>query len=95
LRVITDPLRLKQVLINLVSNAFKFTEKGQITVSVDCGSITQNTAELLFRVEDTGIGISPTIQDQLFDAFIQADNSITRKYGGTGLGLTISKKIIE
>ena len=95
LRVITDPLRLKQVLINLVSNAFKFTEKGQITVSVNCGSITQNTAELLFRVEDTGIGISPTIQDQLFDAFIQADSSITRKYGGTGLGLTISKKIIE
>ena len=95
LRVITDPLRLKQVLINLVSNAFKFTEKGRISVSVKCRSITQNRAELLFRVEDTGIGISPAIQDQLFDAFIQADSSITRKYGGTGLGLTISKKIIE
>ena len=95
LRVITDPLRLKQVLINLVSNAFKFTDKGRISVSVKCRSITQNRAELLFRVEDTGIGISPAIQDQLFDAFIQADSSITRKYGGTGLGLTISKKIIE
>ena len=94
-RVITDPLRLKQVLINLVSNAFKFTEKGQISVSVKSKSITQNTAELLFRVEDTGIGIAAEIQDQLFDAFIQADSSITRKYGGTGLGLTISKKIIE
>jgi signal transduction histidine kinase/DNA-binding response OmpR family regulator len=95
MRVITDPLRLKQVLINLVSNAFKFTEKGQISVSVKNKSITQSTAELLFRVEDTGIGISGDIQDQLFDAFIQADSSITRKYGGTGLGLTISKKIIE
>ncbi|MGV7224635.1 MAG: ATP-binding protein, partial [Nitrospinales bacterium] len=94
-RVITDPLRLKQVLINLVSNAFKFTEKGQISVSVKRKSITQNTAEILFRVEDTGIGIAADIQDQLFDAFIQADSSITRKYGGTGLGLTISKKIIE
>ena len=95
MRVITDPLRLKQVLINLVSNAFKFTEKGQISVSVKSKSISQNTAELLFRIEDTGIGIPGDIQDQLFDAFIQADSSITRKYGGTGLGLTISKKIIE
>ena len=93
--VITDPLRLKQVLINLVSNAFKFTEKGKISVSVKSKSITQNTAELLFCVQDTGIGIPGEIQDQLFDAFIQADSSITRKYGGTGLGLTISKKIIE
>ena len=95
LQVVTDPLSLKQVLINLVSNAFKFTEKGRISVSVNSKSITQHTAELLFCVEDTGIGISPAIQGQLFDAFTQADSSITRKYGGTGLGLTISKKIIE
>ena len=93
--VITDPLRLKQVMINLVSNAFKFTENGVISVKIESKSTTRRTTEILFCVKDTGIGISPAVKEQLFDAFIQADSSITRKYGGTGLGLTISKKLIE
>ena len=94
-QVIADPLRLKQVLINLVSNAFKFTEKGQITISVKTVSVNQDIAEIIFCVEDTGIGISQEFQGELFDAFTQAHSSITRKYGGTGLGLTISKKIVD
>ncbi len=92
--VITDPLRLRQVLVNLTSNALKFTDDGEICISVQNRSITRETVELLFCVRDTGIGINPEVQEQLFESFTQADNSTTRKYGGTGLGLTICKKII-
>ena len=94
-RVITDPLRLRQVLVNLTANAFKFTEKGEISISVRTRSIKKGMTELLFCVEDTGIGITAEAQRKLFEAFAQADSSTTRKYGGTGLGLTICKKIVH
>jgi len=94
-RVITDPLRLRQVLVNLTANAFKFTEEGEISISVRTRSIENGMAELLFCVKDTGIGINAEAQRKLFEAFAQADSSTTRKYGGTGLGLTICKKIVN
>ncbi len=93
--VISDPLRLRQVLANLTSNALKFTEKGEICISVKEQAEYSDTVDLLFCVRDTGIGINTERQDKLFDAFAQADGSTTRKYGGTGLGLTISSKIIN
>lgn len=89
-----DALRLSQVLINLLSNAIKFTEQGQITLQID--SLCQaNTCQLRFAVSDTGIGISAAQQQQLFVAFSQADSSISRKYGGTGLGLTICQRLVQ
>ncbi|MCK4828966.1 response regulator, partial [bacterium] len=90
-----DEHRLRQILINLVGNAIKFTEKGDITVLAD--SIEQNNDDIIiqFSVTDTGIGIPPETQLKIFDGFSQADGSVTRVYGGTGLGLTISKKLIE
>ncbi|WP_127581593.1 response regulator [Paenibacillus koleovorans] len=94
-RLIGDPLRLKQVLLNLCSNAIKFTERGHIRVTA---TIEQRHAESLtirFAVEDTGIGISPEQERQLFQPFSQGDGSTSRKYGGTGLGLTISRFLIE
>ncbi len=97
--VIGDSHRLKQVLVNLAGNALKFTEKGRVEVRVECGQLPQEFPELplqlKFSVQDTGIGISPEKIKKLFQAFTQADSSTTRKYGGTGLGLDISKKIIE
>ncbi len=93
-RVVTDPLRLRQVLVNLTSNAFKFTDKGEIVIMARLRKKTQDRLELLFGVKDTGIGIEIDSQDTLFDAFTQADGSTTRKYGGSGLGLAICKKII-
>ena len=93
-RVVTDKLRLRQIFVNLISNALKFTDNGEICLSVQNKTITDDRVELLFSVRDTGIGIEPDIQDNLFNAFAQADGSTTRKYGGTGLGLTICKKII-
>ncbi|GAB6094848.1 hypothetical protein JCM14469_11000 [Desulfatiferula olefinivorans] len=93
-RLVTDPLRLRQVLANLTSNAFKFTQKGVICMTVRTQSLSGDQARLLFSVRDTGIGIDPKTTDKLFDAFAQADGSTTRKYGGTGLGLAICKKIV-
>ncbi len=91
-----DPLRLNQVLINLVNNAIKFTDSGSITIRIsNIKYINSERMELLFEVADTGIGISQESIDNLFDAFSQADGSISRKYGGTGLGLAISKRIVE
>lgn len=90
-----DPLRLGQILLNLTSNAIKFTEAGTLRLSV---SLIDNRAEdvqLRFEVHDQGIGISPEDQARLFTAFEQADNSTTRKYGGTGLGLAISKRLVQ
>jgi PAS domain S-box-containing protein len=92
-----DAVRLKQVLVNLVSNAIKFTEKGEVVVEVrviDSVSIGKQIT-LRFSVQDTGIGIPPEKQEAIFHPFIQADNSTTRLYGGTGLGLSISHRLVE
>lgn len=89
-----DPLRLSQILINLVGNSLKFTESGSIRIAISARPIAEKY-ELLFRVTDTGIGISAEQQQELFRPFSQVDTSYTRKYGGTGLGLIITKQIIE
>ncbi len=90
-----DPLRLKQILTNLVNNAIKFTEKGDITLRVMLESNEQSEAILRFTVQDTGIGLDQKIKNDLFRAFAQADASTSRHYGGTGLGLVISKYLVE
>ncbi len=90
-----DPLRLGQVLTNLGSNAIKFTDSGEILVSVECLELSDEYALLEFAVTDTGIGLTPEEQSRLFQPFNQADSSTTRKYGGTGLGLSISKRMVE
>jgi signal transduction histidine kinase/DNA-binding response OmpR family regulator/HPt (histidine-containing phosphotransfer) domain-containing protein len=97
-QLVGDPLRLGQVLINLTNNAVKFTERGEIVVAVELVEPVRRTsgqARLRFTVSDTGIGMSGEQLAGLFQAFTQADSSITRKYGGTGLGLTISKQLVE
>lgn len=90
-----DPLRLGQILLNLVSNAIKFTEKGEVLLSVTLDSLAEEKVRLRFRVEDSGIGMTPEQRERLFGAFSQADSSTTRRFGGTGLGLTISKQLVE
>lgn len=94
-RLIGDQLRLSQILINLVGNAFKFTNAGEIVVVAEKISETESAVCLQLSVEDTGIGITHAQLDGLFRPFSQADSSTTRKYGGTGLGLTISKQLVE
>ncbi|MDR0736311.1 MAG: response regulator [Zoogloeaceae bacterium] len=90
-----DPLRLRQVLINYANNAIKFTEHGEIGIYVEARERSEESVRLFFAVSDTGIGLSPEQQAQLFQSFNQADTSTTRKYGGTGLGLAISKQLAE
>ena len=90
-----DPLRLGQVLINLTNNAIKFTDKGEIVVSIRLQQMEQHAAVLRVDVRDTGIGLTPAQRSKLFQAFTQADTSTTRHHGGTGLGLTISKRLVE
>ena len=90
-----DPMRLRQILLNLIGNALKFTEVGTVEVRVGCGSTDDGRLLLEIEVEDTGIGISYEAQQRLFSSFEQADVTTTRKYGGTGLGLTITRALVE
>ncbi|MBF0438463.1 MAG: PAS domain S-box protein [Magnetococcales bacterium] len=90
-----DPLRLGQILLNIANNAIKFTEKGEVAVITEVLQQGADFIRLQFTVRDTGIGLTPEQIDGIFQSFTQADSSITRKYGGTGLGLTISKRLIE
>ena len=93
--LVGDPGRLRQILANLVSNAIKFTERGEIVLRVAADEDSEGSALLHFSVSDTGIGIPPDRVQAVFEAFTQADNSTTRKHGGTGLGLTITKRLVE
>jgi len=89
-----DPTRLRQILFNLVGNSIKFTDKGEVSVQVSADSRDADKTTLHFEVADTGIGIPPDKREVIFEAFAQADNSTSRRYGGTGLGLTISSRLV-
>ncbi|MEN9493078.1 MAG: hypothetical protein RJA63_3527, partial [Pseudomonadota bacterium] len=89
-----DPLRLGQVLFKLGENAIKFTEQGSVTVRAQQTGEEADAVTLRFEVSDTGPGMTPEVQGQLFQAFMQADSSVTREHGGTGLGLAISKRLV-
>lgn len=93
--LIGDPTRLRQIIVNLVGNAIKFTEQGEVVVEVALERRSTDRIDLTFSVRDTGIGIEPGQLDKIFQSFTQADSSTTRKYGGTGLGLTISQLFVE
>lgn len=93
--LVGDPGRLRQIIINLVGNALKFTEKGEIVAVVIVEELAESQVDLHFVVSDTGIGIAPDKVKQIFEAFSQADTSTTRRYGGTGLGLTISMQLVK
>lgn len=93
--VFGDPLRLKQILLNLANNAVKFTEKGEIFISAELSEKQEHRFKMIFKVSDTGIGIAPEQKEKLFQSFSQVDTSITRKFGGTGLGLIISRKLVS
>ncbi|HAJ34762.1 MAG TPA: hypothetical protein DCL15_03570 [Chloroflexi bacterium] len=92
--LVGDPLRLRQILANLVGNAIKFTEQGNIRVAVQTQARSAERVTLLFSVTDTGVGVAPDKLASIFDAFVQADTSATRRFGGTGLGLTISARLV-
>ena len=94
-RLIGDSARLRQVLINLLGNAVKFTEAGQVVLDVEVKEQSPSSARLLFSVTDTGIGIEPSKRETIFESFRQADGSTSRRYGGTGLGLSISRRLVE
>jgi len=93
--VVADPGRLRQIIINLVGNGIKFTKQGEVKIHVSAEQCTDDFARLHFVVSDTGIGIPPEKAETIFDPFIQADNSTTREYGGTGLGLTIVSQLVD
>jgi PAS domain S-box-containing protein len=93
-RILADPARLRQILINLIGNAIKFTDRGEVLLTVDCVSRSGTDVELHFQIRDTGIGIPRDKLDHVFQPFVQADSSTTRRFGGTGLGLTISSQLI-
>ncbi len=90
-----DDVRLRQIIINLAGNAIKFTEQGEIEISAEIAEEMDDKVKLLFKVRDTGIGISPEKQSKIFEQFEQADGSTTRRFGGTGLGLSISRRLAE
>jgi len=94
-RVVGDPTRLRQVIINLIGNAIKFTEQGEIALEVTVEQLTEGSIFLRFSVRDTGIGVPPDKQQAIFEAFSQADVSTTRRFGGTGLGLAISARLVQ
>jgi len=94
-QVLGDPTRFRQIVLNLMSNAYKFTEEGEIIIEIKLESSYENISMLHFSVEDTGIGISRSQVNQLFQSFRQAEASIARRFGGTGLGLNITRKLIE
>src|SRR5581483_1767737 len=93
--LVGDPGRLRQVLLNLLNNAIKFTNEGAVSLTVGLEARSAQAAVLRFAVTDTGMGIPKEKQRVIFDAFSQADNSLTRKFGGTGLGLTISSQLVQ
>src|SRR6202040_3346234 len=93
--VIGDPRRLRQVLVNLVGNAIKFTQQGTIAIGARGVSSAGGKVEVLFTVMDTGIGIPLEKQTSIFEPFTQSDGTTTRKYGGTGLGLAVSSRLVE
>lgn len=93
--VVGDATRIRQIIVNLVGNAIKFTERGQVELEVECDTADSGHLKLHFIVSDTGIGIAPEKQKLIFEAFSQADGSTTRRFGGTGLGLTISSRLVE
>ncbi len=93
--VLGDAFRLSQVLNNMLNNALKFTEQGSIVITTQIQSVENNTAMIEFGIKDTGIGISEKIMQQIFEPFVQASSDTSRKYGGTGLGLTICKSLLE
>lgn len=93
--IFCDPTRLKQVLVNLLDNAVKFTEQGEVAVSVAVSAIDDDEYTIRFRIRDTGIGIEPDVLTSIFEPFTQADGSATRRFGGTGIGLAICKRLIE
>jgi PAS domain S-box-containing protein len=93
--LIGDPFRLRQILINMLNNAIKFTHQGYVELRCFISSEMENTAKVRFDIMDTGIGVSPANIDTIFEEFKQADSTITKRYGGTGLGLTICKRLIE
>ncbi len=95
LTVLGDPVRLRQVLLNLASNAVKFTEHGEVALMAELAGTANDGLEVRFTVKDTGIGMSEEARKLLFQPFVQADGSTSRKYGGTGLGLSISKRLVE
>lgn len=93
--IYSDPTRLRQILINIIGNAIKFTKEGGITIQVDSKPATAGAVNVVIKVRDTGIGIAPQDREKLFEPFTQADNTMTRKFGGTGLGLSLSVRLAK